>query len=382
MIHDFSPSTAARLGANHGYRFDGDFVHLNAEVSFADSALTSEQAWSLQLWASDCGFNGAAPAGIKVAELPIVPVPGTVVATGLCNAMPPAGTGNQVLGLALVASAADGQTEVRDLAVYPAGENFLQPCLIGNVACALVGSAVELSIETIANPRAADNLSGTLALEIWALDAPYAGGAWAGSPVASQVLGVLGGGNDWAACRFTIPAAVPAVGAALTVMLREWTPAGYVTRDYRNFAGAPVEVVAQEPEAAPKVEVKPVSEAAPLLEEKKPEARKPEAKKAEAKMPKEKKAKAKKSEAKKQEEKKPELKTAAVVTEKAAGVAISKAVSVNRASEAELLAIKGLPSAVARAIVAARPFATLDDVCKAKGMGPKLLAKLRDQIAL
>ena len=51
-------------------------------------------------------------------------------------------------------------------------------------------------------------------------------------------------------------------------------------------------------------------------------------------------------------------------------------------SEADVLASTGLPSAVARAIGAARPFATLDDVCKAKGMGPKLLAKLRDQIAL
>ena len=395
MIHDFSPSTAARLGSNHGYRFDGDFVHLNAEVSFADTTLAAGHSWSLQLWASDSGFCGDAPAGIKVAELPIQPVPGNLLATGYCNAMPPAGDGSQVLGLALVASSADGQIQVSDLAVYPAGANFLQPRLIGNVACTMAGAAVELSIESIANPRPEDNLSGTLALEVWALDAPYAGGAWSGSPVASLVLGVLGGGNDWAACRFTIPAAVPVAGAALTVMLREWTPAGYVTRDYRNFAGAPMptvvvaeveaalaEVVAPKIEAAVEVEAEPVLKS-PALAKAAPKAASKAASKAKsAEKPKAVVVAARPVEAVKApviESRPVEVKKAEV---KPAAKPVAGQVSVNRASEAELLAVKGLPSAVARAIVAARPFATLEDVCKAKGMGPKLLAKLRDRLSL
>ena len=66
----------------------------------------------------------------------------------------------------------------------------------------------------------------------------------------------------------------------------------------------------------------------------------------------------------------------------AAAKAAASPVSVNNGSEAELLAVKGLPPSVARAIIAARPFATLDEVCKAKGMGPKMLAKLRDLLAL
>ena len=407
MIHDFSPSTAARLGDNHGYRFDGDYVHLNAEVSFADTTLAAGHSWSLQLWASDSGFCGDAPAGIKVAELPIQPVPGNLLATGYCNAMPPAGDGSQVLGLALVASSADGQIQVSDLAVYPAGANFLQPRLIGNVACTLAGAAVELSIESIANPRPEDNLSGTLALEVWALDAPYAGGAWSGSPVASLVLGVLGGGNDWAACRFTIPAALPAAGAALTVMLREWTPAGYVTRDYRNFAGAPMPeavvtkveavvaaLVAPRPEAvkaetaakaAPEVKVEAANKA-PVAAKVAPTTNSKPAEKAAAASVAAKPAVAAKPpvvEVKSTEAKKAAVKVAAQPASKVADTkAAARTVSINRASEAELLAVKGLPSAVARAIVAARPFATLEDVCKAKGMGPKLLAKLRDQLAL
>jgi len=44
---------------------------------------------------------------------------------------------------------------------------------------------------------------------------------------------------------------------------------------------------------------------------------------------------------------------------------------------AELAAVKGVSQALAAAIVAARPYAGLDDLVKAKGMGEKLLAKLR-----
>lgn len=389
MTNNFSPSTIARLGENHGYRFEGDFVHLNAEVNFADTELAAGRSWALQLWASDRGFSGAELSGVKVAEMPIEPVAGSLLVTGFCNAMPPAGTADHVVGLALVASAADGQPQVGDLAVYPAGEVFFQPRLVGDVSCTLNDGKAELAIDAIANPRAADNVSGTLALEVWALDAPYAGGSWTGSPVASLIVGVLDGGSEWTACHFSVPAALPVAGAALTVMLREWTPAGYVTRDYRNFAGVPAKV-----DAAPKVEAVVTEKAAPKAEAAvkaapapaakakpvEPAAAKPQAviaaKPAEA-------VKAPVVEAKQPEVKKPEVKVAAQPVKKAAGTkAAAKPVSVNQASEAELCAVKGLPPSVARAIVAARPFATLDDVCKAKGMGPKMLAKLRAQFVL
>ena len=62
--------------------------------------------------------------------------------------------------------------------------------------------------------------------------------------------------------------------------------------------------------------------------------------------------------------------------------AVAKAVSINKASEDELAALKGLPREVARAIIAGRPYAKIEDVCKAKGMGLKKLEKLRDLLAL
>ncbi|MCP5340524.1 MAG: helix-hairpin-helix domain-containing protein [Sinobacteraceae bacterium] len=56
--------------------------------------------------------------------------------------------------------------------------------------------------------------------------------------------------------------------------------------------------------------------------------------------------------------------------------------SVNTASADELAAIKGLSKTVAQAIVAGRPYASLDELTRAKGMGEKLLAKLRQQLSL
>ena len=317
-----SPATA--LGANHGYRFAGDSVHLNAEVTLAASDLQDGSTWSLQLWASGAGFAERAPAGVKVGEFPLQPLPGCFNVDACVAALPPAGHDAFTMALMLVSGDTDGGVEVRDLAIYPTPQYFVQPTLGGALDCRIADGLAEIVIESIANPRAVDNLSGTLALEVWALDSPYAGGAWTGTPVASLVLGQLAGGEAWSDCRYTVPAVDPA-GAALTVMLREWTASGYLTRDYRNLP-----LVAAVASAA----VAPAPTASPA---------KPAAKKA-AKAP--------------------------------AVAAQAATVSVNAASVEELAALKGLSRAVAAAIVAGRPYASVADLLRVKGLGPKLLEKL------
>ncbi len=317
-----SPATA--LGANHGYRFAGDSVHLNAEVTLAASDLQDGSTWSLQLWASSAGFAERAPAGVKVGEFPLQPLPGCFNVDACVAALPPAGHDAFTMALMLVSGDTDGGVEVRDLAIYPTPQYFVQPTLGGALDCRIADGLAEIVIESIANPRAADNLSGTLALEVWALDSPYAGGAWTGTPVASLVLGQLAGGEAWSDCRYTVPAVDPA-GAALTVMLREWTASGYLTRDYRNLP-----LVAAVASAA----VAPAPTASPA---------KPAAKKA---------------------------------TKAPAVAAQAATVSVNAASVEELAALKGLSRAVAAAIVAGRPYASVADLLRVKGLGPKLLEKL------
>lgn len=312
------------LGANHGYCLDGDFVHLNADVSLAEADLADGTHWALQLWASPGGFDGLALNGVKVAELALQPTPGNFNVAACVTALPPAGCAAQVMAMALVGQRVDGSVQVRDLSVYATPQTFFQPFLLGDVSCRVADGMAEIAIERIASPRSPDNLSGTLALEVWALDAPYQGGAWQGQPVASVVLGQLSGGSAWADCRYSVPA-VNASGT-LTLMLREWTPAGYLTRDYRNLA-AVSEPVSGDVEAA----AKPA-------------------------------AKAGKSATRKASASKSADKTAPV--------------NVNTASAAELAAVKGVSKAVAEAIVAARPYARLDDLLRAKGIGAKLLEKL------
>jgi len=309
------------LGANHGYCLDGDFVHLNADVSLAEADLADGTHWALQLWASPGGFDGRGLTGVKVAELALQPTPGNFNVAACVTALPPAGCTAQIMAMALVGQRVDGSVQVRDLSVYATPQTFFQPFLLGDVSCRVADGVAEIAIERIASPRSPDNLSGTLALEVWALDAPYQGGAWQGQPVASVVLGQLSGGSAWADCRYSVPAAN--AGGALTLMLREWTPAGYLTRDYRNLAAAVVEPL--------KVEVKEA-------------------------------AKAGKGATKKAGAGKPAEKTGPV--------------SVNTASAAELAAVKGISKALAEAIVAARPYARLDDLLRAKGIGAKLLEKV------
>jgi competence ComEA-like helix-hairpin-helix protein len=106
------------------------------------------------------------------------------------------------------------------------------------------------------------------------------------------------------------------------MMLREWAgPAGYVTRDYARFAVSYV-VPGEVPQDA---------------------------------------AAAGEDETKKDE---------------------AARVSINTASAAELAAIKGLNKTVAKAVLRGRPYESIDALLDVRGIGPKLLEKLRPLISI
>ena len=341
-------ATVARFGNSHGYRIDGDLAYLNAEILCDESALNGQE-WALQLWAND---------QFKIAELTFGLLQpngsGLLSLSGTTALLAPAGDGEYTLALTLVSGNGGLFNTLEDRAAFVQTVSFVQPRLLGEVSAEFSGDEISLQIETIENPRAADNLSGTLALEVWSLDTPYAGGDWCGQPLASVVLGSLDGQNSWCNCSYISHAApLPAEGY-LTLMLREWTPAGYVTRDYRAL---------EESVTEPAKPVAAVTEQ-PLVKAKKAATK---SKKAPA-------------EAKVQPAAKPAAPTEAVATKPVE--AKTTTVSVNKASAAELSAVKGLSDTVAKAIIAARPYATLDELVKAKGMGPKLLAKVRGALAL
>ena len=323
----------ARLGLSHGYCFDGDVTHLNASIEILEQEAATQQFWALQLWACEESEQENPSQGIKIAEVPFGQAfaDGEVFAElqGSCIAFPPPGKQAYRLFMVLASGNTPACSNIEDFAAYPQSKVFVQPSLNGTITCTLNETSVLLGIDEISNPRQEDNLSGTLSLELWSLDTPYAGGQWTGSPVASMILGTLSGQCRWSGCKYTASAATPAQKGYLTLMLREWTPAGYVTRDYRPLMEIqPMEVAVDTPKKAKTA------------------------------------------------------KTASAKPAPEAKVVAASGVSVNKASESELTSVKGLSASVARAIIASRPYASLEELCRAKGVGEKLLSKVRKFLTL
>ncbi|MBL8447632.1 MAG: helix-hairpin-helix domain-containing protein [Zoogloeaceae bacterium] len=353
---------AARFAGTQGYRLEGDQAHLNATVD-ADSGCTGGSDWALQLWACD-SQNGQT--GVKVAEVTVGLFAGTTDVEGWATALPPAGHNAHTMVLALARRGGGEFDQIHDLSVFPAQESFTQPRLDGTVGYRFADGSVSLEAGGVTNARDALNVSGSLRLELWALANAYQGGAFEGFLIAGADLGSVGGQQSFGPVQLTLPAAaVPAGSWHLALMLREWTTAGFVTRDYANFVD--LYSVADQPAlaAAPAV----VEAAAPAAAAVHADAKSGEAPQAAAKP-------ATKAAAGRG------VKATKAAADKGEAKAESGRVSINQASLEALVAVKGLSKAVASAIVASRPYASLEDLLRAKGVGAKLLDKIRDQLSL
>ncbi|WP_300435947.1 hypothetical protein [Zoogloea sp.] len=177
-----------RIGSTHAYSFNGDQVRLDAELLADAPASLSGRDWALQLWACAAPFSGHPTAGTLVAQIPL----DTLIAEPLqyvgaeTPGFPPAGHGSHAMVLVLAAGHDGCFDEVHDYANYPLAESFTQPEINGNARFELGDKTVTLSADGVTNPRAADNLSGTLSLELWALASSYTGGTPAGVQPARQ----------------------------------------------------------------------------------------------------------------------------------------------------------------------------------------------------
>lgn len=237
--------------------------------------------------------------------------------------------------------------------------------LAGHVAYEVQDGRVQISIDSIVSDRAADNLSGTLSLELWALPAPYAGTGFSGCPLSAVQIGELYGQHMLSSCRYDLLFTPPARGLwQLCLMLREWNGTLFETRDYVNFA------IPFRQEAAQPVLLNELTDDdaqpddAPADEGKANKGQ--ESEEAEvtvmADMPSAAPKRVKKNTARKSAREKP--------------------VSVNSASRKKLSKIKGVPEKLAELIIAGRPYSQIDDLLKVKGIGPKKLEKIRERLCL
>jgi DNA uptake protein ComE-like DNA-binding protein len=358
----------ARLSGPHGYRLDGDTVHLNAMFALLDAA-AHQRSWALQLWACPAAPASALDlAGHIVAEAPLPPM--GEIADEIehlevsAAAWPPAGAGEHVMVLVL-ASGRPGQfNDVQDFAVYPRPQQFIQPRMKGSVGYRIDAGRVQILVERVQNPRPEANRSGTLSLELWALTAPYRGGRFQGHHLAGVVIGVVCGQGEMALQPIEVALFPPPPGDwQIVLMLREWTAAGFVTRDFANFpirfVSAPVVQKALAPVAVkpafPAAEKPPVDDAAkPAALLTPPVAKAPP----------------------------PVVPKAAAAPIAPPAEASPRRVSVNTADIEELAAVKGLSRKLAEGVVKKRPFTSLDELRRVKGIGAEILAKVRSSLKL
>lgn len=312
--------------------------------------------------------------------------------------------------------------------------------LTGNCGFNIQQNRVLITIDGISSQRPDSTLSGTLSIELWALRQPYQGGQFEGQVLAGTSIGELWGQHSLNQCQYDLLFNEPATGQwHLVLMLREWNGEAYETRDFANFSvpyvnnwkptvihshpaqSNPDNVInvnfkeaepvtenkvkvekSVESKAESKVENKAETKAGSSVEvkvEQKPEqpaTRTVEAKQADAKA-----VEAKPVEAK--VEPKPEVKSEAKVTPDAKSPAPAKEVeatkpeqpspalspakksnkiSLNDADVSEIAALAGVSAKLAARIVEERPFETLKDVLRVKGMGDKMLKRIQHFVSV
>jgi hypothetical protein len=76
-----------------------------------------------------------------------------------------------------------------------------------------------------------------MALELWALANPFSNGALDGVLLARAEIGQVSGQRSVGPLQYSVPLSWPPAGLwRIALLLREWTAAGFLTRDSRNFS--------------------------------------------------------------------------------------------------------------------------------------------------
>lgn len=264
--------------------------------------------------------------------------------------------------------------------------------LSGGCGYEILNDQVIIKVAEISNLRETNGISGTLSLELWALEQPYNGDGFQGVALAATNIGELLDQHFLADQNYTLTFKAPLNGTwYFTLMLREWDGYRYITRDYANFA---LPYIVNSKPFVSRSEIdnvitvdftgnKTVSEVTGfnrttnyIVEDKKePTTEDIAISETPEKEIIKKKGVTKKTSVKNTTQPRAK-KTVPVKT-----VAEAK-VSINNGTLDQLEAVKGMSQKLAQNIIAARPYTQFEEVLKVKGMGPKLLQKMHDLLSL
>ena len=192
-------------------------------------------------------------------------------------------------------------------------------------------------------------------------------------PLAGTTIGTLAGQTGADFVSFELPYAPPTEGSwHFVLMLREWSANGYITRDFANFSNV---VVSEAPKAS-KLPTPATAQAASA---------KPEQARATAQLA----VPGKSGTASSVQIPAAPAKVAGVTEANRvlpapvkSSAPVPQAISINSATEEELARLEGVSEKIARAITKKRPFSSVDDLRRVKGVTLKLIAAIRSRLKL
>jgi DNA uptake protein ComE-like DNA-binding protein len=415
-----------QLTQNYGYRIDGDSVQVNAVLALPASLL--DAAYSLELWASETPCQATDPKAQADAHCvttvslelptPLVAIEHAVQVSGAAR-FPLQGEGRSMV-LALVHTSVSGVRSVADLGKFSSTESFPSLRVASDAQYRVQGNELVLDIPRIDNDRAFGNQSGSLLIELRALatkpGANVASGTEAveaGHLLATLPLSQISGGYFLPNVSEHLALSAPAVGSyRVALLLKEWTQAfGFTTRDVKLFAtpyevAAPAKPAASAPSVVAANVAAPVKQAAPLpsvavaapsVAVAAPSAPAPAKEAVAAVSAAAPSVAAQTKEAvvanvavpAKQETAMPSVGAATAaaaakqtVAEAAAEAKAAQLLSLQSASVEQLAQLEGLNERLAKEIVKARPITSFNDLLKLRGIGERMLQKLKSQITL
>ncbi|MBF0265464.1 MAG: helix-hairpin-helix domain-containing protein [Gammaproteobacteria bacterium] len=225
---------------------------------------------------------------------------------------------------------------------------------------------IKVNIGNISNHRDINNISGTLSIEIWALEKTYIGGNFNGHCMAATSIGEISGQHYLQNCYYDLIFHDLDSGIwHITLMLREWTDNGYVTRDFVNF---------DLPYSVNKNNISDQdNKIVSLNDYQRPGI---------TKTVKTQKRKIKQDEALKSVVKSNIEKSRKTSKKKKDKIKASNKININKANIEEIADVKGVSKKLAEQIVSGQPYKTLDELLKVKGIGKKFLERISESFVI